>query len=87
MVEWQQFDGPEVQFRCVLRELGGFWIEIVYEQSLTTQVVRPVVEYVGDFGRRSLLPAAVLGRGRWVGFVAEGTQEIRILGGAAARSF
>ena len=73
-----------VHIDCNAFRLSGKWVELAYEQPLTSRAVRPVVEFDGARGSRSILPAAVLGHAKWLGYVPRDVRAIRVLADAKA---
>ncbi|MCA0401786.1 MAG: glycosyltransferase family 2 protein [Proteobacteria bacterium] len=60
--------------------LRGAWIKLIWRSGLDSIPERPVFRCVtraGEF-RDAILPAAVLGRGSWIGYISNDVVEIRI---------
>jgi GT2 family glycosyltransferase len=71
---------PEPWLRCEIPPSAGRWVRLEYASGLLDPVTRPALRFVGRGGvvHDELLPAAMLGRGVWIGRLPEDTSEIRI---------
>ena len=70
---------PEPWLRCEIPPSAGRWVRLEYSSGLLDPLTRPALRFVGrDNIYDELLPAAVLGRGVWIGRLPEDLREVWI---------
>ena len=71
--------GPEPWLRCDTPPSAGRWVRLAYAAGLLDPLTRPVLRFVGSQGvADELLPAAILGRGIWIGQLPPDLREVWI---------
>jgi O-antigen biosynthesis protein len=72
-------DSPWLKCEIDPARLAGRWVRLTYASGFLDPLVRPVLRIVvGDERRDEILPAALHGRGRWLGPIPNGATEIWI---------
>jgi len=70
---------PEPWLRCDVPPSAGRWVRFEYASGLLDPLTRPALRFVGrDAVYDELLPAAMLGRGVWIGRLPEDLREVWI---------
>jgi GT2 family glycosyltransferase len=65
--------------RCEAPPSAGRWVRLVYAAGLLEPLTRPLLRFIGRQNiHDELLPAAVLGRGVWIGQLPEDVREVWI---------
>jgi len=71
--------GAEPWLRCDVPPSAGRWVRLVYAAGLLEPLTRPLLRFIGRQNiHDELLPAAVLGRGVWIGRLPEDVREVWI---------
>jgi GT2 family glycosyltransferase len=70
---------PEPWLRCDVPQSAGRWVRFEYASGLLDPLTRPALRFIGrDNIYDELLPAAMLGRGVWIGRLPEDLREVWI---------
>ena len=70
---------PWLKCEIDVRPLAGRWLRLTYASGLLDPLARPVLRIIIGSGRRDeIMPAALHGRGFWLGSIPVGATEIWI---------